>query len=89
MIAFTYDDRWPDDLKIANLRNYRARCAIYNLEAALKRADPKDSDGIVAQLEDAQLEAYDSAQDIVRLKYRWEQQQFEATQSPSQKGAAT
>lgn len=51
-------EAWPEELKEAERRRYRAACKLRCLTAALDRVDPAEFDGIMAQIEATREELY-------------------------------
>lgn len=51
-------EAWPEELKEAERRRYRAECKLRCLTAALDRVDPAEFDGIMAQIEATREELY-------------------------------
>lgn len=59
-------EAWPQEVKDAVQRHYRAKCKLRCLESALDRTDPEDFDELMARIEEAQAELL--AATILRVK---------------------
>ena len=51
-------EAWPEELKEAERRRYRAECKLRCLTSALDRVDPVEFDSVMAQIEAAREELY-------------------------------
>lgn len=67
----TYCEAWPEQLKEAEARRYRAACRIRLLESMLDRIGPEDFDGVMKQLEEAHREAQEAGAEADRLKWEF------------------
>ena len=65
----TYCEAWPEALKEAEARRYRAACRVRMLEGMLDRIGPEEFDGVMKQLEDAHREAQEAGAEVLRLKH--------------------
>ena len=65
----TYNPAWPQELKDAERRRYRAACRVRCLEASLDRIDPAEFDQMMDQLEAAIVEAQTAGAEVIRLRY--------------------
>lgn len=63
-------EAWPQEVKDAEIRLYRAKCRARCLEAALDRCDPEDFDNLMTQIEDAQKEVWAAARARALLRPR-------------------
>ena len=54
-----YCAAWPQELKEAEQRRYRAVCRVKMLEAQLDRIGPEEFDQLMEQIEAAQAEVYE------------------------------
>ena len=63
-----YCEAWPQELKEAERRRYRAACRVTMLEAKLSRIDPVDFNWLMDALEAAQAEVYEAGAEVLRLK---------------------
>ena len=62
---------WPQELKEAEQRRYRAGCRVKMLEAQLDRIGPEEFDQLMEQIEAAQAEVYEAGGDVLRLKWKF------------------
>ena len=65
----TYCDAWPDPLKEAEARRYRAACRIRMLEGMLDRIGPDEFDSVMEQLEATHTEVQAAGAEVQRLKH--------------------
>lgn len=63
-------EAWPDELKEAERRRYRAECKLRCLTAALDRTPPEAFDALMAQIEQAQQELQQAGEQKIDLLYR-------------------
>lgn len=63
-------EAWPEELKEAERRRYRAECKLRCLTAALDRVDPAEFDSIMAQIEATREELYVASSTKLALLYR-------------------
>ena len=66
-----YCAAWPQELKEAEQRRYRAACRGKMLEAQLDRIGPEEFDRLMEQIETAQAEVYEAGDDVLRLKWKF------------------
>ena len=66
-----YCAAWPQELKEAEQRRYRAACRVKMLEAQLDRIGPEEFDQLMEQIEAAQAEVYEAGGDVLRLKWKF------------------
>lgn len=66
-----YCAAWPQELKEAERRRYRAACRVKMLEAQLDRIGPEEFDRLMEQIEAAQAEVYEAGDDVLRLKWKF------------------
>lgn len=63
----TWCEAWPEELKEAERRRYRAECKLRCLISALDRIDPAEFDGLMAQIEQARAEVQKAGAEKIRL----------------------
>lgn len=68
---YEYNSKWPDELKEAERRRYRAECKVRCLTAALDRVDPGGFDALMVQIEAAQQELQAAAEHKFVCFGRW------------------
>jgi len=68
--VYRWCEAWPQEVKEAEKRLYRANCRVRCLEAALDRCDPEDFDDLMAQIEEAQEEVWKASYARVLLRPR-------------------
>ena len=64
---------WPQDLKDAEWRRYRAECRVRNLEGALDCTPPEEFDGLMSQIEAARKELIVAGQEVLQARIQWAQ----------------
>ena len=65
----TYCEAWPEQLKEAEARRYRAACRVRMLESMLDRIGPEEFDSVMKRLEDAHREVQEAGAEVLRLKH--------------------
>lgn len=61
-------EAWPQEVKDAELRLYRAKCKLRCLESALDRTDLADFDVLMGQIEAARNEMQTAAKERIKLR---------------------
>ena len=63
-------EAWPEELKEAERRRYRAECKLRCLTASLDRVDPAEFDGVMTQIEATREELYAASSTKLALLYK-------------------
>ena len=66
-----YCAAWPQELKEAEQRRYRAVCRVKMLEAQLDRIGPEEFDQLMEQIEAAQAEVYEAGLEFTKQRWRY------------------
>lgn len=70
---------WPDELKEAERRRYRAECKLRCLTASLDRVDPDGFDDLMQQIEATREELYTAGYKKIDLMYKWSAGQYDCS----------
>lgn len=65
-------EAWPEELKEAERRRYRAECKLRCLTAALDRVDPVEFDSLMAQIEATREELYSASRTKLDMLWKFE-----------------
>lgn len=69
-------EAWPEELKEAERRRYRAECKLRCLTAALDRVDPAEFDGVMARIEAARDELHSASRVKLDMLWKFEYRQW-------------
>ena len=68
---YIYDNTWPEELKAAERRRYRAECKVRCLVSMLDRVEPTGFGALMDQIEAAQTELQAAGEHKLECLWRW------------------